>query len=129
MDQSRRSKPKVMVVEDYDDTRLLLRQALETRGYHVLEAINGQQAVDLAEREHPDLILMDLDLPILDGIDAAQRIRRQSQMDEVPIVAVTAYPLSYTRVKAFARGCNEYMAKPIDLKELEAILTRYLPHG
>ncbi len=116
-----------MVVEDYDDTRLLLRQALEIKGYRVLEAINGQEAVDIANREHPDLILMDLDLPILDGISATQRIRQQAQMDGVPIVAVTAYPMSYTRVKAFAKGCDDYMAKPIDLAELEVLVTRYLP--
>jgi two-component system, cell cycle response regulator DivK len=116
-----------MVVEDYDDTRLLLRQVLERLGYSVLEARNGQEAVDIAEREHPDLILMDLDLPILDGIAATQRIRQQAEMEKVPIVAVTAYPMSYTHVKAFAKGCNEYMAKPIDLTELERLVTRYLP--
>ena len=115
---SKGSGRTIMVVEDYDDTRLMLRQALEIKGYHVLEAINGQEAVDIANREHPDLILMDLDLPILDGIAATQRIRQQAQMDSVPIVAVTAYPMSYTRVKAFAKGCNEYMAKPIDLAEV-----------
>jgi len=122
-------KQTIMVVEDYDDTRVLLRHALEVKGYRVLEAVNGQEAVDLAEREQPDLILMDLDLPILDGIAATNQIRQQSQMERVPIVAVTAYPLSYTRVKAFARGCNEYMSKPIDLKELEEVIVRYLPRN
>ena len=116
----------IMVVEDYDDTRLLLRQALEAKGYRVLEAINGQEAVDLSMREHPDLILMDLDLPILDGIAATQQIRQQSQMTEVPIIAVTAYPMSYTRVKAFARGCNGYVAKPIDLTELDELIKSHL---
>lgn len=115
-----------MVVEDYDDTRILLRQMLESKGYRVVEAINGQEAVDLAQREHPDLILMDLDLPILDGIAATQHIRRQSKMNQVPIVAITAYPMSYTHVKAFAKGCNEYLAKPIDFAELEELLNRYL---
>ncbi len=119
----------IMVVEDHDDTRLLLRHVLETKGYRVLEAINGQEAVDIANREHPDLILMDLDLPILDGISATQRIRHQAQMVSVPIVAVTAYPMSYTRVKAFAKGCDEYMAKPIDLSKLEELVTRYLPNS
>lgn len=116
-----------MVVEDYDDTRLLLRQVLESWGHRVLEAINGQEAVDIAYQEHPDLILMDLDLPILDGISATQRIRQQAQMDGVAIVAVTAYPMSYIRVKAFAKGCDEYLAKPIDMAELEELVTRYLP--
>lgn len=115
-----------MIVEDYDDTRLLLRHSLEDLGYSVLEASNGQQAVDIASREHPDLILMDLDLPILDGIAATQQIRQQEHMERVPIVAVTAYPMSYSHVKAFAKGCNEYMAKPIDISELARLVNRYL---
>ena len=114
-----------MVVEDYDDTRMLLKKGLEGLGYSVLEASNGQEAVDIAAREHLDLILMDLDLPILDGIIATQQIRQQSDM-RVPIVAVTAYPMSYTRVKAFAKGCDEYMAKPIDMSELARLVNRYL---
>jgi CheY-like chemotaxis protein len=116
----------IMVVEDYDDTRMLLKQGLEMLGYSVLEASNGQEAVDIADRERPDLILMDLDLPILDGIAATQRIRQQEHMESVPIVAVTAYPLSYSRVKAFAKGCNEYMPKPIDMSELARVVYRYL---
>ncbi len=114
-----------MVVEDYDDTRLLLKKGLEGLGYSVLEASNGQEAVDIAAREHLDLILMDLDLPILDGIVATQRIRQQCNL-RVPIVAVTAYPMSYTRVKAFSEGCDEYMAKPIDMTELARLVNRYL---
>lgn len=121
-----KSMRTIMIVEDYDDTRALLKQGLEGLGYSVLEASNGQEAVDIADREHPDLILMDLDLPILDGIAATQRIRQQSHMEHVPIVAVTAYPLSYTHVKAFAKGCNEYMAKPIDMSALANLVNRYL---
>ena len=121
-----KSTRTIMVVEDYDDTRALLKHGLEGLGYSVLEASNGQEAVDIADREHPDLILMDLDLPILDGIAATQRIRQQSHMEGVPIVAVTAYPMSYSRVKAFAKGCNEYMAKPIDMSELANLVNRYL---
>jgi CheY-like chemotaxis protein len=116
----------IMVVEDYDDTRILLKTELEGLGYSVLEATNGQEAVDIAAREHLDLILMDLDLPILDGIVATQRIRQQTEKQHVPIVAVTAYPMSYTRVKAFAEGCDEYVAKPIDMSELERLVNRYL---
>jgi CheY-like chemotaxis protein len=116
----------IMVVEDYDDTRTLLKVGLEGLGYSVLEASNGQEAVDIAGREHLDLILMDLDLPILDGIVATQLIRQQTEMHDVPIVAVTAYPMSFTRVKAFAEGCDEYMSKPIDMSELERLVNRYL---
>lgn len=116
----------IMVVEDYDDTRMLLKTGLEGLGYSVLEASNGQEAVDIAGREHLDLILMDLDLPIIDGIVATQRIRQQTEKQHIPIVAVTAYPMSYTRVKAFAEGCDEYMAKPIDMSELARLVARYL---
>src|SRR5215510_3505311 len=121
-----KSTRMIMVVEDYDDTRLLLKQGLEMLGYSVLEASNGQEAIDIADRERPDLILMDLDLPILDGIAATQHIRQQQHLESVPIVAVTAYPLSYSRVKAFAKGCNEYMSKPIDMSELARVVNRYL---
>ena len=121
-----RSARTIMVVEDYDDTRMLLKVGLEGLGYSVLEAANGQEAVDIASRERPDLILMDLDLPILDGIAATQRIRQQPELEKVPIVAVTAYPMSYTHVKAFAKGCDEYMAKPIDMAELAQLVNRYL---
>jgi len=120
------STRKIMVVEDYDDTRMLLKAGLEGLGYSVLEASNGQEAVDIAGREHLDLILMDLDLPILDGIVATQRIRQQTEKQHVPIVAVTAYPMSFTRVKAFAEGCDEYMSKPIDMSELARLVNRYL---
>ena len=121
-----KTRRTIMVVEDYDDTRELLRIGLEQLGYSVLEASNGQEAVDIAGREHPDLILMDLDLPILDGIAATQRIRQHADLESVPIVAVTAYPMSYTHVKAFAKGCNEYMRKPIDMAELANLVNRYL---
>lgn len=129
MHETEKTKQTIMVVEDYDDTRVLLKHALEIKGYRVLEAVNGQEAIDIAAREQPDLILMDLDLPILDGIAATNQIRQQSRMEQVPIVAVTAYPLSFTRVKAFAKGCNEYMSKPIDLTELEEVIVRYLPRN
>ena len=118
--------PTIMIVEDYDDTRLLLKEAMQLLGYKVLEACNGQEAVEIADREHPDLILMDLDLPILDGIAATQQIRQQAHMGKVPIVAVTAFPLAYSHVKAFAKGCNEYMSKPIDMSELTRLVNRYL---
>lgn len=117
----------IMIVEDYDDTRVLLRRSLELLGYSVVEASNGQEAVDVAARERPDLILMDLDLPILDGIAATQCIRQKPELVGVPIVAVTAYPMSYSHVKAFAKGCDEYMRKPIDMIELERVVARFLP--
>ncbi len=126
MENANRSTHTIMVVEDYDDTRYILKRILEEEGYHVLEAVNGQEAVEIAQKEHPDLILMDLDLPILDGIEATQCLRQQSETKAVPIVAITAYPMSYTRVKAFAKGCNEYLSKPIDFDELKKHVMHYL---
>ena len=119
----------VLVVEDFDDTRALLKRVLELKGYRVLEAVNGREAVEVATRELPDLILMDLDLPILDGIAATNQIRRSAAVGKVPIVAVTAYPMSFTHVKAFAEGCDEYIPKPIDWDRLADVLSRHLQAG
>jgi len=119
----------VLVVEDYDDIRAMLRRILERNGFRVVEAANGREAVERAAGELPDLILMDLDLPILDGIEATNRIRRMVALRGVPIVAVTAYPMSYSRVRAFAQGCDEYMEKPLDPADLEEVLRRHLPPG
>jgi two-component system, cell cycle response regulator DivK len=121
--------PTVMVVEDYDDTRVMLKSILERKGFRVVEAVNGREAVERAASECPDLILMDLDLPILDGIEATNRIRQMGALCAVPIVAITAYPMSFTRVKAFAQGCDEYIPKPIELARLEEVLRRHLPTG
>ena len=116
----------ILVVDDYPDNRTLLSAWLRAKGFKVVEAEDGKEGVLQANRSHPDLILMDLDLPILDGIVATQQIRQQLEGEHVPIVAVTAYPMSYTRVKAFAEGCDEYIPKPIDMSELAQLVNRYL---
>lgn len=119
----------IMVVEDYDDTRQLLKALLERKGYRVLEATNGREAVEVATRGRPDLILMDLDLPIIDGIEATNRIRRDAGLRDVPIIAVTAYPMSFTRVKAFSSGCAGYVEKPIDFPKLNGLIEKHLRSG
>ena len=126
MENTKEAGRKIMVVEDYDDTRYFLKTLLEKKGYQVLEAANGQEAIEVAQREHPDLIVMDLDLPILDGIGATLYLRQQPDTKHLPIIAVTAYPMSFTRVKAFAKGCDEYLPKPIDFDEFEKVLMRYV---
>ena len=82
MENTKQAVRKILVVEDYDDTRYFLKQLLEKKGYQVVEATNGQEAIEIAQREHPDLIVMDLDLPILDGIGATQYLRQQTDRDE-----------------------------------------------
>ncbi len=117
----------VMVVEDFEDNRFMMRRLLEMSGYRVLEAINGEQAVEIARRERPGLILMDLSLPLLDGLAATRRIREQADLRDVPIVAVSAHDTADFHAEALAAGCNDYVTKPIDFDQLEELLQRLLP--
>ena len=117
----------VMVVEDFEDNRFMMRRLLEMSGYHVLEAVNGQEAVEIARRERPNLILMDLSLPLLDGLAATRRIRQEASLRDVPIVAVSAHDTADFHADALAAGCNDYVTKPIDFDQLEALLTKLLP--
>lgn len=119
--------PMVMVVEDFEDNRFMMRRLLEMSGYRVLEAINGEEAVELAHRERPQLILMDLSLPQLDGLAATRRIRQHADLRDVPIVAVSAHDTADFHADALAAGCNDYVTKPIDFDQLEALLSRLLP--
>ena len=117
----------VMVVEDFEDTRQLLKLLLERKGYYVLEAANGQRAVELAKSAHPRLILMDLSLPVLDGLSATRQIREQGFLNDVLIVAVTAHQEREYREKALAAGCDDFVNKPLDFDRLEALLSKFMP--
>ena len=109
---------RIMVVEDYDDTRMLLKQGLEMLGYSVLEASNGQEAVDIADREHPDLILMDMGLPILNGWQATHRLKTTAETRSIPIVALTAFVMAEDRRKCLAVGCDAFESKPVNFDRL-----------
>jgi two-component system cell cycle response regulator DivK len=117
----------ILVVEDYEDTSLTMRLALEVRGYRILEAPDGASAVELAERERPDIILMDLSLPVMDGIAATERIRSNPEMGDTVVVAVTAHSDPDHRARALAAGCNAFVTKPIDFEWLNDLLTNLLP--
>ncbi len=117
----------VLVVEDYEDTRLATRLSLEAQGYRVLEAENGEQAVSLAQSERPDIILMDLSLPVMDGLEATRRIRQTPETRDMLIVAVTAHLETDYRTRALAAGCNAYVTKPIDFVWLDDLLNSLLP--
>jgi two-component system, cell cycle response regulator DivK len=117
---------RVLLVEDYDDNRLMMRQLLELNGYRVVEAVNGEQAVELARLEIPDLILMDLSLPQVDGLSATRQIRAVPYLRNVPIVAVSAYDTPDFHREAAVAGCNEYVTKPIDFGLLESLIRRLL---
>jgi len=118
---------KVMVVEDFEDNRFMMRRLLEMSGYRVVEAMNGEEAIEVARREQPNLILMDLSLPLLDGLAATRRIRQYAELRDVPIVAVSAHDTADFHADALAAGCNDYVTKPIDFDQLEGLLIRLLP--
>jgi len=105
----------VLIVEDSDDARYFMRLSLEQLGYLIIEAENGARAVEIAQLERPDIILMDLSLPILDGIAATERIRASDGLQGVPIIAVTAHQETDFRVGAKAAGFDAYVTKPIDI--------------
>lgn len=119
----------VLLVEDTEDNRQMMRRLLEMSGYRVVEAINGVEAVELANRIRPQIILMDLSLPFIDGLAATRRIRSLPGLGEVPIVAVSAHDTADFHSEALDAGCNAYITKPIDYPELEDVVSRLLSNG
>ena len=116
-----------LVVEDFEDSRFMMRRLLEMAGYNVLEASDGEQAVKMAVESRPVLILMDLSLPKLDGLAATRQIRQKKGLKRVPILAVSAHDSPESRTEALEAGCNEYVTKPIDFDQLHALLQRLVP--
>jgi two-component system, cell cycle response regulator DivK len=116
----------VLLVEDTEDNRFMMRRLLEMSNYRVVEAMNGEEAVKLAEEEAPDLILMDLSLPVIDGLAATRLIRKIPELGATPIIAVSAHDTSDFQSEAIDAGCNSYVTKPIDFNELEELIARLL---
>jgi two-component system response regulator ResD len=114
--------PTILVVEDFDDTRLMMRMWLARNGYRVIEAETGEEAIDVAKRELPDLIIMDMMMPGMNGLDATQRIREYQALRQTPIVAVSAYGANEYRSLAIEAGCNEYVSTPFDPNELAELI-------
>jgi two-component system cell cycle response regulator DivK len=117
---------KVLLVEDFEDTRLFMRLELEDQGFIVFEAENGETAVETAIRENPDVILMDLTLPLMDGFAATKLIRQNEQLKNVPIIAVTAHQEHDFRSDAKASGFDAYVTKPIDVDWLKGLIAGLL---
>lgn len=112
--------PKVVVAEDSVDTRQMLKRALEIKGYRVLEAKDGQEALELTKMYRPNLILVDLNMPVLDGLETIRYVRMmKGTNDQVPIVAMTAFDVYGMEAAALEAGCNDYLIKPFDLEELD----------
>ena len=121
------AEPKtVLLVEDTEDNRFMMRRLLEMTGYRVIEAMNGEEAVKLAQSESPNLILMDLSLPVIDGLAATRLIRKLPDFKSTPIIAVSAHDTSDFQSEAIKAGCNTYVSKPIDFNELEELIAKLL---
>lgn len=115
--------PTVLVAEDSLDTRKMLKRALEIKGYRVLEAEDGREAIELTKTYKPNLIIIDLNMPVLDGLETIKHMRRMSgSVEQVPIVAITAYDVYGMEEAAHEAGCNEYISKPLDLGDLDKAL-------
>ena len=117
---------RILVVEDHEENRRILRLLLKSADYEVLEATTGEEGVRLAAQEHPDLILMDIQLPGLDGYEATRQIKATPDLHSIPVIVVTSYALSGDDVKAFAAGCDAYVAKPVKLRDLLDKIREYL---
>jgi two-component system cell cycle response regulator DivK len=115
------------VVEDQEDNRQIVRDLLTTTNYEVTEAENGEEALAAVAKERPDLILMDIQLPIMDGYEATRRIKADPATRAIPIIAVTSYALSGDEAKARAAGCDDFVPKPYSPRELLAKIRKYLP--
>jgi len=120
-------KKRILVIEDTEDNRQIIRDLLTSFDYELIEAVDGAEGVAMAQSHHPDLILMDIQLPVIDGYEATRRIRAIPDLVKVPIIAVTSYALSGDEAKTREAGCDGYVAKPFSPRQLLAKIREFLP--
>jgi two-component system cell cycle response regulator DivK len=118
---------RVLVIEDTEDNRQIIRDLLTSFDYELIEAVDGAEGVSMAQAHHPDLILMDIQLPVMDGYEATRRIRTIPELARIPIIAVTSYALSGDEAKTREAGCDGYIAKPFSPRQLLAKIREFLP--
>lgn len=118
---------RILVIEDHEENRRLLRDLLSSVGYEFIEAVTGEEGLASAEKDVPDLILMDIQLPGLDGYEVTRRIKANPALRHIPVIAVTSYALSGDEIKALEAGCDSYVTKPFDPVELLAKIREFLP--
>jgi two-component system cell cycle response regulator DivK len=118
---------RILVVEDQEDNRRILHDLLTNAGYEIVQAENGEEALKAAAAERPDLILMDIQLPLLDGYEATRRIKADPALRAIPIIVVTSYALSGDESKARAAGCDAYITKPYSPRAILAKIREYVP--
>ena len=117
---------RILIIEDQEDTRRILRDLLKSAGYEMIEAVTGEQGLVMARIHRPDLILMDIQLPDLDGYETSRRIKADPALQSIPIVAVTSYAMSGDDAKAYEAGCVGYVTKPFSPRQLLAKLREFL---
>lgn len=110
--------PKLVLVEDNEDNRDMLSRRLQKKGFTVAIAVNGEEALDIVRQELPDLVLMDISLPVMDGFEATKRLKAADETKHIPIIALTAHAMSGDREKAMEAGCDDYDTKPVELPRL-----------
>ena len=120
---------RILVVEDQEDNRRIIRDLLMSAGFVMIEATDGEAGVRLAESERPDLILMDIQLPVLDGHEATRQIKQNPELRHIPVIVVTSYALSGDEQKAIAAGSDDYVAKPFSPRQLLATIRKFLPEA
>ena len=118
---------RILVVEDQEDNRQIVRDLLTANDYELTEAENGQEALAAVAKDRPDLILMDIQLPVMDGYETTRRIKADPSLRSIPVIAVTSYALSGAEEKARAAGCNDFVPKPYSPRQLLAKIRQYLP--
>lgn len=120
---------KILLVEDNEMNRDMLSRRLMRKGYEVVIAIDGQQGVEMAASEAPDLILMDMSLPVIDGWEAARRVRQNEATRKIPVIALTAHAMAGDREKAIEAGCDDYDTKPVEITRLLGKITALIESG
>jgi CheY-like chemotaxis protein len=124
-----KTAPKILIVDDSEGVRLVIRYQVRSLGYDAVEAGGGLQAVEVGRSELPDLILLDVSMPLVDGLETARMLRGIKETSGIPIVALTAYDQSDLREHMLAAGCQDYAVKPLDIEGLRALITRNLAGG
>jgi CheY-like chemotaxis protein len=119
--------PKILLIEDNEMNRDMLSRRLERKGFQIVLAVDGQSGVELAQAESPDLILMDMSLPVLDGWEASRKLKADPRTRRVPIIALTAHVMAGDRERAIEAGCDDYDTKPIELPRLLGKIAALLP--
>ena len=117
---------KILLVEDDEMSRDMLSRRLQRKGFNVVLGVDGEQGVALAQSELPDIILMDMSLPLLDGWEAARRIKAMEESKAIPVIALTSHAMGGDRKRALAAGCDEYSTKPVDFQKLLGIIEQFI---